>query len=238
VSARSDKPVESAEVRPAIHRRSPPDRPVAEERALTTPGEGAGTLLRRAWREPRRAVRVGLAVLKGHLYPTYFRLRGIRVRAGRNLRVFGSLSVRGPGEVIFGDSVVVFGRPTPWTYTPEARIVIGNHVILGRAQFGCVREIVIGPDCILGACSIMDTDFHSTRADRWSPDAPVRVAPVHIGANVWVGDNAGILPGTRIGENSVVSFGAVCAREYPPNVIIAGNPAKVAGRIPQADETP
>jgi acetyltransferase-like isoleucine patch superfamily enzyme len=64
----------------------------------------------------------------------------------------------------------------------------------------------------------------------------VRVLPVNIGANVWIGQNAGILPGTRIGDNSVVSFGAVCAREYPPNVIIAGNPAKVAGRIPGARE--
>jgi acetyltransferase-like isoleucine patch superfamily enzyme len=197
----------------------------------------AQTLLRRAWREPRRALRVALAVLKGRLYPAYFRARGIRFRAGRGLRIFGSLSLRGPGEVILGDGVVVYGRPTPWTFTREARIVIGDNVILGQAQFGCVREIVIGPDCMLGRCYVMDTDFHSTRADRRSPDAPVRVAPVHIGANVWVGDNAGILPGTRIGENSVVSFGAVCAREYPPNVIIAGNPAKVAGPIPQAGQT-
>jgi acetyltransferase-like isoleucine patch superfamily enzyme len=151
--------------------------------------------------------------------------------------VFGRLSIRGPGEVIFGDNVKVFGRTTPWTYTPESRIVIGDNVILGPAQFGCAREIVIGPDCLVGHCNIMDTDFHSTRADRRTPGAPVRVAPVHIGANVWIGQNAGILPGTRIGENSVVSFGAVCAREYPPNVILAGNPAKVAGKIPGAGES-
>ncbi|MFN2565532.1 MAG: DapH/DapD/GlmU-related protein, partial [Gemmatimonadaceae bacterium] len=143
-----------------------------------------------------------------------------------------SLRVRGPGEVVFGDNVVVYGPTTPWTYSREARIVVGDGVILGEAQFGCMREIVIGPASIIGRCYIMDTDFHSTRADRRSPGAPVRVAPVEIGANVWIGQNAGILPGTRIGDNSVVSFGAVCAREYPANVIIAGNPAKVAGRIP------
>jgi acetyltransferase-like isoleucine patch superfamily enzyme len=58
------------------------------------------------------------------------------------------------------------------------------------------------------------------------------VAAVHIGENVWISDRAGILPGTRIGENSVVSFGALCGREYPANVIIVGNPAKVAAPIP------
>lgn len=176
------------------------------------------------------------ALAKGHLYRIYFRVRGIRFCAGRNFRVFGSLDVRGPGEVVIGENVAVYGRPTPWTYSREARIVIGDNVNLGPVEFGCVREIVIGSDSLVGRCNIMDTDFHSTRADRHSPDAPVRIAPVRIGTNVWIGQNVGILPGTRIGDNSVVSFGAVCAREYPPNSIIAGNPAKVAGKIPGAGE--
>jgi acetyltransferase-like isoleucine patch superfamily enzyme len=58
------------------------------------------------------------------------------------------------------------------------------------------------------------------------------VSPVHIGENVWIADRAGILPGTQIGENSVVGFAAVCYREYPANVVIVGNPAKVASPIP------
>jgi acetyltransferase-like isoleucine patch superfamily enzyme len=193
-------------------------------------------LLRRARREPGRALAAGRALMKGHLYRLYYRARGVRFRAGRNLRVFGSLSIRGPGEVVFGDNVVVIGRTTPWTYEPAARIVVGDNVILGKAEFGCAREIVIGRDCIIGRCNILDTDFHSTHVDRRSAGAPVRIAPVHIGTNVWIGQNAGILPGTRIGDNSVVSFGAVCAREYPANVIIAGNPAKVAGKIPGTGE--
>jgi acetyltransferase-like isoleucine patch superfamily enzyme len=193
-----------------------------------------GALLRRAGREPGRAAKAAVALFKGFLYKAYYRIRGRRFRAGRNLRVFGSLSVRGPGEVVFGDNVAVYGAAKPWTYTADARIVVGDNVILGRTQFGCAREIVVGPRCILGHCSIMDTDFHSTRADRWSDAAPVRVAPVHLGANVWVGQNAGILPGTQIGDNSVVSYGAVCMRPFPANVVIVGNPAKVAAPIPGA----
>ncbi|MFN2564901.1 MAG: acyltransferase [Gemmatimonadaceae bacterium] len=201
---------------------------------LRAPTATAPALIRRARREPRRALRVLIALAKGHLYRVYYRARGTRFRAGRNFRVYGSLSVRGPGEVVFGDHVGVYGRTTPWTYSREARIVVGDNVNIGPVEFGCAREIVIGSQSLVGRCGIMDTDFHSTRADRRSPDAPVRVAPVHIGTNVWIGQNVGILPGTRIGDNSVVSFGAVCAREYPPNAIIAGNPAKVAGRIPEA----
>jgi acetyltransferase-like isoleucine patch superfamily enzyme len=208
-----------------------PDTP-----SRATPSASLRPLARRALTHPGKAATATVGLLRGYLYRAYYRLRGRRFRAGRNLRIFGRLDIRGPGEVIFGDDVKVFGPTTPWTYTAESRIVIGDNVILGEAQFGCVREIVIGPDCIVGRCNIMDTDFHSTRADRRTATAPVRVAPVHIGANVWVSQNVGILPGTRIGDNSVVSYGAVCSREYPPNVILAGNPAKVAGRIPGVGE--
>ena len=181
-------------------------------------------------------MRVLVALVKGRIYKGYYRLRGVRFRAGSNLRVFGSLSIRGPGKVTFGDDVAVYGRTTPWTYAPEARIVVGDNVNIGPVKFGCAREIVIGSNSLVGEAYIMDTDFHSTRADRRTANPPVRIVPVHIGTNVWIGQNVGILPGTSIGDNSVVSFGAVCAREYPPNSIIAGNPAKVAGKIPGAEE--
>lgn len=187
---------------------------------------------RRALNEPAKAIRVGLALLRGRWYKAWYRVTGKRFRAGRNLRIFGSLSLSGPGEVIFGHDVVVLGHATPWTHSQEARIVIGDRVLLGDTSFGCAQEITIGDDCLLARSSIMDTDFHSVRADRRFADAPVRVMPVHIANNVWIGQQAGILPGTRIGENSVVSFGAVCAREYPANVVLVGNPAKVAMQIP------
>lgn len=182
--------------------------------------------------EPAKAIRVGLALLRGSWYKAWYRLTGKRFRAGRNFRVFGSLRVRGPGEVVFGHDVVVLGHVTPWSHSARARIVVGDRVMLGDTRFGCMQEITIGNDCLLARCSIMDTDFHSVRADRRFADAPVRVMPVHIADNVWIGQEAGILPGTRIGVNSVVSFGAVCAREYPANVVIIGNPAKVAMQIP------
>ena len=77
----------------------------------------------------------------------------------------------------------------------------------------------------------MDTDFHSVRADRHSAAAPIRVAPVILEDNVWVAAQVGILPGTRIGQNSVVGFGAVCAGVFPDNVVIAGNPAKIVKKL-------
>ena len=197
---------------------------------------GAFAVARRGVRRPGDAMRTTLALARGILYRTTARALGRRFRSGPGLRIYGSLRVRGPGEVVFGANVSVLGHATPWTYSPEARIVVGDRVLLGSARFGCIREITIGDDCILADVSIADTDFHSTRADRRSDNAPVRVAPVHIARNVWLAQSAALLPGTVVGENSVVSAGSVCMRPFPANVIIMGNPAKIAAPIPSSQE--
>jgi acetyltransferase-like isoleucine patch superfamily enzyme len=187
-------------------------------------------------REPRAATRVALALLRGNVYRAYYRLTGRRFRAGPDFRVFGRLSISGPGEVVFGAHVSISGHVTPWTHALTARITVGDDSALDSVRFGCKQEITIGRRCMIAECRIMDTDFHSTRVDRRiNADAPARIAPVRIGDNVWVGLEVGILPGAIIGENSVVSYGAICAREFPPNSVIMGNPARVISRIPDAD---
>jgi acetyltransferase-like isoleucine patch superfamily enzyme len=195
-------------------------------------GEASAALLVKTLRHPGVALREGVALIKGYLCRLVCLLRGCRLEVGRNFRVEGWLSVRGPGRVVIGDDVRIAMTVTPWTNTPNALIHIGSGSYVNGASFGCHREIRIGARAILGRCFIMDTDFHSIRADRHDPNAPVRVAPVELEENVWVGANAGILPGTRIGRNSVVGFGAVCAGIYPEDSVIAGNPARVVKCIP------
>ena len=193
-----------------------------------------GRLAGRAMNEPGAAISYAFAVLKGYWYRAVFRLLGRRFTVGARFRVFGRLSVRGPGEVVFGDNVALWGQVNAWTYSADARIVAEDNVMMSGTRFACASRIRIGRDAILADASIRDTDFHSTRADRRSPNAPIRVAPVDIGPNVWVAAGAVLLPGTSIGENSVVGAAAVCMRSFPANKVILGNPAKVAMPIPSA----
>jgi len=176
--------------------------------------------LKAAVQSPGRAISVLRALAKGHWCRTWCRLRGVRFEAGRNLRVFGTLSIKGPGLVRFGDDVVVDMIVTPWTYDSAATIEVGDGTFLNGTQFGCRHHIVVGANSILAAASIMDTNFHSVDIDRHDQTAHVKCAPVRIGANVWIAARAGILPGTTIGDNSVVGFGAVCSGEYPANALI------------------
>lgn len=55
--------------------------------------------------------------------------------------------------------------------------------------------------------------------------------PITIGINVWIGGSSVILPGVKIGDNSVVAGGSVVTKDVPPNVVVGGNPAKVIKEI-------
>ncbi|HWG52662.1 MAG TPA: acyltransferase [Gemmatimonadaceae bacterium] len=197
-------------------------------------GLSRGSALRIALRHPGTALSVARDLARGKWYKLWYPMRGIRFEAGRNLRVSGRLIVRGPGRVIFGDNVHVDAVVTPWTLDANAVIRVGDGSYVNGTRFSCQQEITIGARALLSDARILDTDFHSTMANRHDPSAPVRAAPIRIEENVWIAMSAGILPGTCIGANSVVGYGAVCAGVYPANSIIVGNPAKVVRSIPES----
>jgi len=53
--------------------------------------------------------------------------------------------------------------------------------------------------------------------------------------NVKIFVNSVILPGVKIGENSVVGAGAVVMKDVPPNVLVMGNPARVVQKFEDTD---
>ena len=69
--------------------------------------------------------------------------------------------------------------------------------------------------------------------------AEERIAPVHIGNDVWIGCRSIILSGIRIGDGAVVAAGSVVTKDVPPYTLVAGNPAqikkKVAGWVQSGD---
>lgn len=77
-------------------------------------------------------------------------------------------------------------------------------------------------------------NFKSTHAFFYNPGLGycdreiVDFIPTVVGNDVWVGDNAIILPRVRsIGDGAIVGAGAVVTRDVPPYAIVAGNPARI-----------
>lgn len=55
---------------------------------------------------------------------------------------------------------------------------------------------------------------------------------VIIGKKCWIGMNAIILPGVKLGDNTIVGAGSVVTKSFPDgNLVIAGNPAKIINKL-------
>lgn len=131
------------------------------------------------------------------------------------------------GTIEIGKRPVIRGRIAPCEMgasEPGAVLKIGNGVLINQGASICATSYIeIGDDTQIGDfTSIMDTDYH-----RMEPSVPVRVEPVIIGSNVWLGRNVIVLPGSKIGDHSVVAAGSLVRGDIPARVVVAGSPAKV-----------
>ena len=54
-----------------------------------------------------------------------------------------------------------------------------------------------------------------------------KLKPVHIGNDVWCGNNVIIFGGLTIGDGAVIGAGSIVTHDVPPYAVVAGVPAKV-----------
>lgn len=66
--------------------------------------------------------------------------------------------------------------------------------------------------------------------DLTSPRMPLMIGDIDIGADVFVGARALILPGVRVAEGGVIGAGAVVTKDVAAWTMVGGNPAKELGR--------
>ena len=59
---------------------------------------------------------------------------------------------------------------------------------------------------------------------------------VYIGENAWIAAGVIILPGVRIGKNTVIGAGSVVTRDIPDDVVAVGNPCRVLRPISERDK--
>lgn len=87
--------------------------------------------------------------------------------------------------------------------------------------------IVIGPDVKIGSNFEL---FHNVTLGSSNKNRSGQVYPI-IGNNVTVFAGACVLGPVIIGDNVSVGANAVVNKDVPPNVVVAGVPAKVIGKV-------
>ena len=110
-------------------------------------------------------------------------------------------------------------------------IVINEGVCMSGCTIYSMDSIIIGRNTDIGSgCKIIDNDFHPLPYSQRYPKEQldkVKKRPIVIGEGCFIGANSIILKGTTLGKNVVVGAGSVVCGNFPDNVIIAGNPARI-----------
>ena len=134
------------------------------------------------------------------------------------------------------------GRPIDETFSlfPPFYTDCGKNLAIGKNVFfnaGCKFQdqggITINDGSLIGHNVVLATLNHRLNPNNRSDMIP---APVHIGKNVWIGDNATVLPGVNIGDGAVVAAGAVVTKDVAKNTVVGGVPAKVIKNIEKDEE--
>lgn len=134
-------------------------------------------------------------------------LRASGVRVGARSLVMGPLNVTGPGDLrellSLGEETLITG---PLHIDLGAPVLIGSRVRMGHHIVLLTIDHEIGP-----------AEYRCGR---------LVSAPIRVEDGVWIGSCVTILAGVSIGHGSVVAAGSTVVRDVPPNVLVAGVPAK------------
>jgi len=164
-------------------------------------------------------------------------------------------------ETVLGDNCVLRSGTVIYCETVIGNKFEGGHNLLIREKTGIGNNVMIGSNAVIEDNVIIGNDCR-IQSLAFIPGRVVIEDKVFIGPNVVfindphpmfcpkyeeciggatvkklvrIGANCTILPGIIIGENSLVAAGSVVVRDVPPNVVVAGNPARVKKRIDELD---
>lgn len=123
----------------------------------------------------------------------------------------------------------------------QANVIVGALCKISSHSFLC-SGVQLADEVFIGH-GVMFTNDRFPRAT--SADGRLKSAddwvcePTKVGRRAAIGSGATILPGVEIGANAIVGAGSVVTRDVPADTVVAGNPARVVGPVPDCrDDRP
>lgn len=167
--------------------------------------------------------------------PNFFKIFYNDIVFGANIKINVCTIFNGEGKIIIGKMCTFgyklggfnkYGVVEIQARSKSSKILIGSNVSTNNNVFICAENLIeIGDNTLIGQnVSIFDHDAHNIIPNKRKTIGDI--GKVVIEKNVWIGNNVVIMKNSHIGENSIVATGAVVNRNFPPNSIIGGVPAK------------
>jgi acetyltransferase-like isoleucine patch superfamily enzyme len=166
------------------------------------------------------------------------------VMLGPNTVVTGDLAFkrfhsRAPNALRIGAHATMDG--VHFDLGENGRVTIGDYCYFTNAVLLCELEMQIGNYVVIGwNATLADSDFHPIAPAQRIADAiacsplgkgrprpAVASKAIVIEDDVWIGPNATILKGVRVGAGAWIEPGSMVTRDVPPGARVMGNPAQV-----------
>ncbi|HEU4721290.1 MAG TPA: acyltransferase, partial [Gemmatimonadaceae bacterium] len=161
---------------------------------------------------------------------------GRSIRIGRHSSV-GTMSYIACERIQIGEDArireqVFVGGPQ----LPESSFTLGSRtIILQLASINPTKPVTIGDDTGIGGhCLIFTHGAWLNALDGY----PVTYEPVTLGNSVWLPWRVFIMPGTTIGDGSVIGANSLVQGTIPPMSLAVGSPAKVIRSAPDFPRVP
>ena len=116
-------------------------------------------------------------------------------------------------NIFIGDDVIIGSN---CTFIDNERITIGSCVMIApNLQIYTAYHPILPEDRYIADRDENDPIYFNTCAQ-----------PVEIKDGAWIGGGVIILPGVKIGKNSIIGAGSVVTRSIPDNCVAVGNPCR------------
>lgn len=147
------------------------------------------------------------------------------VKIGKDVKIFAFVNLYGC-EIGDNSKVGAFVEI-------QKNVSIGRNVKISSHSF-ISEGVTIGDDVFVGHNVSFINDKYPrsvTQEGHLQTGADWKVVPTIVKRGALIGTSSTILCGITIGENSIIGAGSVVTKDIPPNVIVAGVPAKIIRRL-------
>ncbi len=163
-------------------------------------------------------------------------VQGRSIRIGRHSSV-GMMSYLSCATIEIGEDAKI--REQVWVggpQLPESRFTLGSRtIILQLTSINPTKPVTIGDDTGIGGHCLIFT--HGAWANALE-GYPVTYEPVTLGSGVWLPWRVFVMPGTTIGDGTVIGANSLVSGTVPPRSLAVGSPARVIRSAPDFPKTP
>lgn len=201
---------------------------------------------------------LGIAI-RGLLYKTILHMEGLAA-IERNVRLRFASNIRLGKGCYLDENVYIHACPHGVEIGANTYVMHGAILHVYNFRDLPAAGIRIGRDSLIGEYTVIRGQGGVTIGDRVytspmtqliavnhvfnDPDQPfihqgITAQGIVIEDDVWLGANAVVTDGVRVGKGAVVAASAVVTQDVPPHTVVAGVPARVIRQIelPSSDRT-